>query len=433
MFNLKGKNISIEPDTDFELGTGNERSKVRKLKPKTFKVQVLDIEGKTQTKKIKSVSRGQLAMDLKVQGEDVADIQESKPFWEVEIGRTVPQDVLLQVTRQLAAFSSAGVPIIDALSLLSESTKHKRMKSTLSEMAQDIRSGDTLPGAAKTHKSVFPGYYLAILEAADRTGDIATAFETLSNYLERDLNSVRAVKSALYYPIVLILLAIGAVAVLSIVVLPRFVDFFTSLNATLPLPTRILLDSSSFVATYWWALGLFLLTIIVVFFIIRNFDNGRLLQDKLILRIPIFGKIVRLIALERFTRVLGSLTNAGVSLPDALELSANVMNNFAFTVAIREIREQVLRGEGITTPMSKFPVFPKESVQILKVGEQTGQLTDQLNHAADFYAKEVDYKLKNLTALIEPVVLLIVGGGVGFVAVALVSAMYGIYNSGSFG
>lgn len=433
MFNLKSKNISIEPDTDFELGTSNKKSKVKKLKPKTFKVQVIDLEGKSQTKKIKSVSRGQLAMDLKVQGEDVVDIQESKPFWEVEIGRTVPQDVLLQVTRQLAAFSSAGVPIIEALSLLAESTKHKRMKSTLSEMAQDIRSGETLPGAAKTHKSVFPGYYLAILEAADRTGDIATAFETLSNYLERDLNSVRAVKSALYYPIVLILLAIGAVAVLSIVVLPRFVDFFTSLNATLPLPTRILLDSSSFVATYWWAIGLLLLASIAIFFIVRNFDSGRLLQDKLILRLPIFGKIVRLIALERFTRVLGSLTNAGVSLPDALELSANVMNNFAFTVAIREIREQVLRGEGITNPMSKFPVFPKESVQILKVGEQTGQLTDQLNHAADFYAKEVDYKLKNLTALIEPVVLLIVGGGVGFVAVALVSAMYGIYNSGSFG
>jgi type IV pilus assembly protein PilC len=195
----------------------------------------------------------------------------------------------------------------------------------------------------------------------------------------------------------------------------------------------MLLAGSSFIATNWWIILLVFLAIIVVVALVRKTDSGRLSQDKLILKFPIFGNLVRLIALERFTRVLGSLTNAGVSLPDALELAANVMNNYAFTVAINDIRLAVLRGEGITDPMSNFPVFPKESVQILRVGEQTGRMSDQLNHASEYYAKEVDYKLKNLTSLIEPVVLLIVGGGVGFVAVALVSAMYGIYNQGNFG
>jgi type IV pilus assembly protein PilC len=439
---FKNKEITIkakktkklkEPKEINEFETIEQPEKVKKEKSKKFKVTYTDFEGTEKTSTLKARSRGELAMDMRVRGEEIISIKESQPFWEIEIGRTVPQAVLLQVTRQLAAFTAAGVPIIEALTLLAESTKHKRMQSTLYEMAQDIRSGETLPGAAKTHTSVFPGYYLAILEAADRTGDISAAFETLSFYLERDLNSVRAVKSALYYPVVLILLAIGAVAVLSIVVLPRFVEFFTSLNATLPLPTRMLLSGSSFIATNWWIILLVLLAIIAVFALVRNTDKGRLSQDKLILKFPIFGNLVRLIALERFTRVLGSLTNAGVSLPDALELAANVMNNYAFTVAINDIRLAVLRGEGITDPMSKFPVFPKESVQILRVGEQTGRMSDQLNHASEYYAKEVDYKLKNLTSLIEPVVLLIVGGGVGFVAVALVSAMYGIYNQGNFG
>ena len=430
---FKKKEVTIKAQKSEEFESPKKSAKNKKEKLKKFKITYTDFEGVEKTTTVQARSRGELTMDMRVRGEDVVSIKESKPILEIEIGRTVPQAVLLQVTRQLAAFTAAGVPIIEALTLLAESTKHKRMQSTLYEMAQDIRSGETLPGAAKTHTSVFPGYYLAILEAADRTGDISTAFETLSFYLERDLNSVRAVKSALYYPVVLILLAIGAVAVLSIVVLPRFVEFFTSLNATLPLPTRMLLNGSSFIATNWWIILLALLSVVAIFFIVRNTKRGRLSQDKLILKFPIFGNLVRIIALERFTRVLGSLTNAGVSLPDALELSANVMNNYAFTVAINDIRLAVLRGEGITEPMANFPVFPKETVQILRVGEQTGRMSDQLNHASDFYAKEVDYKLKNLTSLIEPIVLLIVGGGVGFVAVALVSAMYGIYNQGNFG
>ena len=363
---FKNKEITLKPRIQDEFEQLERPVKIKKEKPerskrskksakvKKFKVTYTDIEGNEKTSTEEAVSRGELAMDMRVRGDEIISIKESKPFLEIEIGRTVPQAVLLQVTRQLAAFTAAGVPIIDALTLLAESTKHKRMQSTLYEMAQDIRSGETLPGAAKTHTSVFPGYYLAILEAADRTGDISAAFETLSFYLERDLNSVHAVKSALYYPIVLIILAIGAVAVLSIVVLPRFVEFFTSLNATLPTPTRMLLAGSSFIATNWWIILLVFLAIIVVVALVRKTDSGRLSQDKLILKFPIFGNLVRLIALERFTRVLGSLTNAGVSLPDALELAANVMNNYAFTVAINDIRLAVLRGEGITDPMSNF-------------------------------------------------------------------------------
>ena len=409
-----------------------EPDPVKKLKApknKPFKVTFVDSEGKEVTKKLKSFSRSELVSKLRMDGSEVVSVDEVKNFWDVEIGRSVPQKVLLQVTRQLAAFTSAGVPIISSLELLAESTKHKKMKKTLLEMASVIQDGDSLTQASQAHPSVFPGYYVAILEAAERTGDLASALDTLAGYLERDLASIRAVKSAMYYPIVLILLAIGAVISLSVIVLPRFVTFFTSLNVELPLATRLLMQMSSFFAANWIWVLLGLVLVVIFWFLIRMNDSGRYITDKAILSIPVFGKLIRIISLERFTRVLGSLTNAGVTLPDSMELATKVLGNSNFSRAISITREAVLRGEGLTEPLSKFKVFPQETIQILRVGEQTGQLVSQLRHASIYYAKEVDYKLKNLTSLIEPVVLIFVGGGVGFVAVALISAMYGVYSS----
>ena len=358
--------------------------------------------------------------------------ERQQKFWEIDIGRPVPQAVLLQVTRQMGAFASSGIPIIEAINMLAVSTKNKRMKLVLVDMARAVNGGMTLPQAVRLNKKVFPSYYIAILDASERSGDLTSAFETLSTYLERDLASVRAVKSALYYPIILILLAISTIIVLSAVVLPRFADLFASLNVQLPLATRILMGFSLFVSTWWKLLLAGAIALLSIFFYIYRTENGRYTVDKVILKLPIFGNVIELIALERFSRVLGSLANAGVPLPDALELSAGATGNKKFEYAVKSTRDGVLQGRGLVDPLEDTKVFPPETVQILRVGEQTGQLVNQLEHAASYYAKEVDYKLKNITSLIEPIILLVVGGGVGFVAVALVSAMYGIY-SGSAG
>ena len=354
--------------------------------------------------------------------------ERKRTFWEFEIGRAVPQSVLLQVTRQLGAFASSGIPIIDAINLLAISTKNKRMKGVLVDMARAVNGGMTLPQAIKLNSVVFPSYYIAILDASERSGDLTTAFETLSIYLERDLASVRAVKSALYYPIILTLLAISTVVVLSAVVLPRFAELFTSLNVELPLATRLLMGFSLFISNWWKVILILVLILFGSFAYFFRIEAGRYAIDRAILRIPIFGNVLQLIALERFSRVLGSLANAGVPLPDALYLSAGAAGNKKYEYAIMATREGVLQGRGLVDPLEESKVFPAETVQILRVGEQTGYLVEQLEHAATYYAKEVDYKLKNITSLIEPVILLFVGGGVGFVAIALVSAMYGIYS-----
>jgi type IV pilus assembly protein PilC len=367
---------------------------------------------------------------LEVSAIEIAKEYEEKKrkFWEFEIGRPVPQAVLLQVTRQLGAFTASGIPIVDAIDLLADSTKNKRMKIVLQEMSLGINQGLTLPVAAKLNAKVFPPYYIAILDAAERSGDLATAFETLSIYLERDLSSARAVKSALYYPVILVLLTIATVMVLSIVVLPRFAELFASLNTELPLPTKILMSFSNFVALNWKIIIFIFILLIILFFIFINQDKGRIIFDRAVLKIPIFGNVLKIVILERFSRVLGSLANSGVPLPEALALSATATGNKKFEKAVLQSKEGVMQGRGLVGPLEETGVFPAETIQILRVGEQSGRLVFQLENAATYYAKEVDYKLKNITSLMEPVILILVGSGIGFVAIALVSAMYGIYS-----
>lgn len=344
------------------------------------------------------------------------------------VGQRVPARVLLDTTRQLGSFSEAGISILDALTMISDSTRNKRMKRALRRMMEDIRDGQTLPQAAGAHPSVFPAYYIAMLEAAERTGNLPNTFETLAGYLERDTASRRAVKSALAYPVILVAIGVIAVVVLSVVVLPKFVDFFMDLDAQLPTATRMLLATTAFVGKWWTAIGAITGAVLLLVFGYSRTVRGGYVVDRMKLRLPIAGPLLRDIALERFCRVLSDLSGAGVPLVDALALSGSVIGNRSYARAVLATRDGVLRGDGLAQPMQAQRVFPAEVVQVLRVGEQTGRLTEQLRHAAHFYAREVDYRLKTLTALLEPVALLLVGGAVGFVAVALVSAMYGIYS-----
>ncbi len=410
-----------------------KKVKAEKIKPRKFKAIVIDENDKEKKITVVAENRALARMELANKGLNVLELNEKKSLLELEIGGSISQAGLLQVTRQLAAFSAAGVPLLDSILMLAESSKSKQLKAVLNEIANDIRDGETLPQAARHHGNIFPGYYISILESSERTGEITETFEVLASYLERDLASNRAVKSAMYYPIILITLAVGAVIILSTTVLPKFSLFFASLNTKLPKSTQILLNVSNFFSEQWIFVLLGMAIAGVVFNLFLRTEAGRLVFDKAILKAPLLGEIIKIIILERFTRVMGSLTKAGVPLPDALTLASTSMGNSAFRNAVRAARDGVIRGEGLAEPLEASKVFPVETIQILRVGEQSGRLTDQLSHASNYYAKEVDYRLKNLTALVEPVVLAVVGGGVGFVAIALVSAMYGIYSSTSLG
>lgn len=385
-------------------------------------------EGKSVKGVIQAASFAQARVKLENAGNIVEGLQAATSWTQMEFGNVVPPQVLVQAVRQLSSFAQAGMPIAKGLEVLADSTVNKRMSRVLREVHDELQAGSTLSEALSHHPRVFPIYFQAIIGAAEQSGDLTGALINLNEYLDRDLRSKRAVRGALYYPAVLFALAIGAIALLSTVVLPKFTVFFESLGAELPLPTRALIWFTSTFAKTWWILLLIAIAMWIGYTVAGRNPGGRMLLDSAKLRLPIFGPLAQLVAVERFCRVLATLVATRVPLPEALILAGRATGNRRFEVAVTAARKRVLAGEGLAAPLRDTGVFPTAAIQIFHIGEESGQLEGQLAQAAGFYSDEMDHRMKTFTGLLEPIVLLFIGGGTGFVAVALISAMYGIYS-----
>lgn len=342
--------------------------------------------------------------------------------------KRVPRKELMHFSRQLAVFIQSGIPITEALEIIASETGNKFFQGILHEILEGIESGSTFADAAALHASAFPPYYLGILRAAELTGNLDTVLVRLSEYIERDLEAKRKVVSALTYPAIIAVLAVVVVGVLVGWVLPRFETFFDNLGAKLPLPTRMLLSVAHFVQD-WWFLFVGLLALFFLFIIwLQQVESGRQVRDKMVLKIPVLGDVVRHAVLERFCRILSSMMSAGVPLPEALRVSSEATGNRVYIRAIGQARERMIRGDGLAAPLAETGLFPSAARQMFRVGESTGSLDQQLETAAAYFDRELDYKVKRFTSLFEPAVIVAMGFVVGFVAIALISAMYGIFR-----
>jgi type IV pilus assembly protein PilC len=342
--------------------------------------------------------------------------------------KKVKRGEIMNFSRQLAAFVRAGIPILDAIDTLRAEAGNERFRQVLAEISESLRTGDTLSNAVAAHPDVFPTFYVTILRSAELTGHVDSVLDQLATYIERDEAARRKIKSAMTYPLVIMVVAIIAVIVIVTVALPRFREFFNSLNAKLPLVTRMLMSMSNFVGDYWWALAGGTFVVFGSLFLYLRTAKGRRSRDQFFLKAPVIRDLVRFSIVERFCRILGSMVKSGVQVPDAMAIASGSTNNVIYQEALENARDAMLRGEGMSEPITATGLFPGGVCQMIKVGEDTGTLDDQLQTAATFYGKEVEYKLDKLTSLFEPAMILVVGLVVGFVAVALVSAMYGIFN-----
>jgi type IV pilus assembly protein PilC len=352
------------------------------------------------------------------------------PWYKMEfyVGRAVKGEEVMNFSRQTASFMRAGVPILDALAVVGEENASKKMQSVLADMQVRLRSGSSFGDAIAQHPKVFPGYYIAVVRAAELTGRLDDALDQLSEYLEREVTAKKEIKSQLTYPIIVFFLAIAAVVVMSIFVLPKFQEFYKGLGAKLPLPTRMLLGFTDFMSSYWWVLLGGVAFVVLVGLAVMGGKRGKLRRDTLLLRLPAIGTIFNLIAIERFCRVLAALVQTGVNLPDAVQVSADSTNNAVFQNKLAIVREAMMRGDGLARPIQASGMFPPAARQMIRVGETTGSLDIQLQSAAVFYERELSYRLKRLTDMFEPAIILIVGGMVAFVAIAQISAMYSVYS-----
>jgi type IV pilus assembly protein PilC len=336
---------------------------------------------------------------------------------------------LMHLSRQLAAFIRAGIPILDAIGTLAAESGRPAARRVLTAIGDDLRAGSTLADAVDRYPEDFPAFYRGILHSAELTGRLDVVLDQLSVYLERDLEARRKIKGALTYPAIVAAMSAVTVVVLSAFVLPKFEDFFAGLDAELPLTTRMLLGTSRFLGHWWlFILGGLAVVVIAALAAVRT-ERGRAAWHRTVLGIPIVGGTIRYALIERFTRILASMVGAGVPLPDAMAVATQALGNRVFTRALEGARSAMIQGAGLARPIAATSLFPGVASQMLRVGEETGTLSTQLEVAATFYERELDYKIKKLTTVIEPAVVLVMGGIVGFVAVALVSAMYGIFRN----
>lgn len=332
---------------------------------------------------------------------------------------------LMNLSRQLGAFLRAGIPVLDAIAVLGEESDRPAVRRVMSSVAADLRSGSTFSEAVDRLPKDFPDFYRGILRSAELTGRLDSVLDQLSGYLERDLEARRKVKGALTYPAVVAVLAVVTVLILTLGVLPRFEAFFAELDTPLPLSTRLMLGWSRFVQAQWLPLATVLVGLAGLLWLGLKTEPGRRARDRVLLRTPVLGVTIRFAVVERFTRLLGSMVRAGVPLPEAMAVATGSLRNLVYERALGTARRQLIDGAGLAGPVAATGLFPGVIGQMLRVGEETGTLDTQLEVAAVFYERELDYKIKKLTTLVEPLVVIVMGGIVGFVAVALIQAMYG--------
>jgi type IV pilus assembly protein PilC len=356
-------------------------------------------------------------------------VTEKKSLLRYEIsGPRIKREVVMHLSRQIAAFLRAGLPILEAVHTIGTEHENSSVRRMMNEIEDSLRAGDRFSDCLERFPKVFPSFYRGIVRSAELTGELDTVLTRLSRYIERDLVARRKIKSAMMYPIVVSVMSIVTVLILAVYVLPQFEAFFASLDAELPLPTRLLLGFTGFLGQWWWAIIGGLAALVVLYVGITRSRRGKYARDALLLKVPVLGGTIQFALVERFCRVLASMVSAGVSLTDGLAVTTEALRNRVYIKRLGEVSEQILEGQGIAGPLARTGLFPGTATQMLRVGEDTGSLDTQLEITAEYYETELDYKIAKLTALFEPMVIIVMGLIVGFVAVALVSAMYGIFN-----
>ena len=334
-------------------------------------------------------------------------------------GKVKDKDIVV-FTRQFATMIDAGLPLVQALDILSTQVENKTLGRTLTQVKVDVESGATYADALKKHTRVFSELYVNMVAAGEAGGILDTILNRLAAYIEKAMKLKKKVKGAMVYPAVVTSIAVIVIGVIMVFVVPTFTKMFASLGGTLPLPTRMVIGMSNFIAGTG---GLLIAGLIVAFIIfitqVRKTEKGQRIIDAILLKLPIFGPLLNKVAVAKFTRTLGTLVSSGVPILDGLEITAKTSGNKVVEYAIMDVRKGVVGGKTLAEPITKAKVFPPMVTHMIAVGESTGALDAMLSKIADFYDDEVDNAVSNLTAMMEPLLMVFLGTAIGFIVVAM--------------
>jgi len=333
-------------------------------------------------------------------------------------GRLGTRDLSI-FTRQFATMINAGLPLMQCLEIQTQQTDKPGFKKVLREVMDDVEGGATLAEALRKQKGSFSTLYVNMVEAGESGGALDVILVRLANYLEKAAALARKIKGAMIYPAMIISVAIIAVAVILIVVIPVFSKLFMEFGAELPLATRVVIGISDILRRFFWVVLVLIFGIVIGLRAVYQRDAGKLTIDRSLLRLPVFGDLVRKTAIARFSRTLSTLLSSGVPILDALDTTAKTAGNRVVELAVTAARESISEGETIAGPLSREAVFPPMVVQMISIGEATGGLDDMLSKIADFYDAEVDAAVENLTSALEPIIMVFLGIVIGGIVISM--------------
>ncbi len=323
--------------------------------------------------------------------------------------KTISRQDLQLFCRQMQTLIAAGIPILQGIQQLSEATVNPGFKDALNDIGLKLKSGDTLSDAMARYPNYFSRLFINVVKVGERSGNLDSAFSELHKYIELENSSMKRVSSAIRYPIIVIISIILAILLLSTVVVPQFAKMFASFKTELPLPTIILLKTSYVIINYWYMFILAVVGFIIMMKLVLANPTGHYNFDKFVTKIPIIGKIIYKVLLARFCRLMSLLSGSAIPILDAINLTARSVNNFFVERHLLIIKDKVEQGSTLSAAMKSEKIFPILMMQMIEIGEETGNLEHMLGEVANFYEKEADFELDKLGEAIEPILLIVVG------------------------
>jgi type IV pilus assembly protein PilC len=397
--------------------------------PQLFAYKARNLSGKLLTGKIEAESRDAAIAQLRNRNYYVVQINPAVDF-KLDLDKLLNLKIkvkdLAVFCRQAATMIEAGIPLLQCLNILTQQTESKKLREILRAVIMDIENGKSLSEAFKVHQRYLPGIFIDMLTAGEVSGTLDQAMDRLANQFEKDHELKEKIKSAMTYPLVIGAFAFLAMVILLVVVVPIFVEIFEQVGAELPLPTRIMLGFSKACTNFWF---LILPAPLLLYFGLKSFaatDRGKVITDRLLLKLPIYGNLTQKTITARFARTLATLLKSGIPLLQSLETVEKVVGNTQVTKIIKALRENIKEGESMSPILLSASFFPPMAVNMIAIGEESGALDALLEKVAIYYEQEVEALVAKLSSIIEPLMIAGVGIMVGFIAVSIYLPLFGL-------
>ena len=396
-----------------------------------FSYVAVDKRGKEKRGSLEAETRERALEQLKAEGLIPVSVREQGALnkeIDFSIGKKVKPRDLSVFCRQFVSITQAGVPMKEALQMLSEQTENKWLKRAISEVLLNVEKGNTLADSMRSQPDIFPPMLVNMVEAGEQSGSLEMAFSRMAVHFEKEAKLKATIKKATIYPIILVIAAIGVIAVMLLFVIPIFIDMFADLDIEMPALTMFVMNSSKWMTSHWYVVLAIIVGVVVAYKLIYRTTQGRLTIDRIKMKMPLFGKLTVKTACSQFARTMSTLLMSGISTIDALETTSKIVNNIHYTNAMLKAREEVMKGIPLSEPLEASGIFPPMVYHMTGIGEETGNVEEMLEKMADYYDEEVEMTTQSVLAAMEPIIILFMALIIGTLVIAVISPIASMYN-----